>query len=49
MPAFQLDKLEEDFVSAFISGKPLIEAPSQLRKVFPFKKDEKVDMAISQE
>lgn len=49
MPAFHLDKLEEDLVSTFISGKPLIEAPSQLRKVFRFKKDEKQELGISQE
>jgi hypothetical protein len=49
MPTFHLDILEEDLVSTFISGKPLIEAPSELRKPFCFKKAEIVDMAISQE
>lgn len=37
--AFQLDKLEEDIVTNFIIGKPLIDDPSNLRTVFKFKKD----------
>ena len=49
VPAFQLDQLEEDLVQTFITGKPLIQSPSLLRKVFKFKKDEKQELGISQE
>ena len=37
---FQADKLEDDLLSTFIAGKPLIENPSLLRIVFQFKKDQ---------
>lgn len=48
MTAIQLEKLEEDFIVSFITGKPLIESPAhnQLRKVFKFKKE---DLGDSQE
>lgn len=49
VPAFQLEQLEEDLVVAFIRGKPLIEAPSLLRNLFNFKKDQKEELGISQE
>lgn len=45
---FQLDRLEEDIVSTFIVGKPLIEASSQIRKVFKFK-EMKRGMGVAQE
>lgn len=35
--ALHFDKLEEDVVLTFIVGKPLIDTPSHLRKVFQFK------------
>ena len=38
MPHFQLECLEKDFMLTFVAGKPLIESPSLLRKVFKFKK-----------
>ena len=37
---FQADKLEEDLVSTFVVGKPIIGNPSLLRTVFKFKKDQ---------
>ncbi len=38
LPSFQLRQLEEDVVSTFISGKPLIDDdPTQFRIVFKFK------------
>lgn len=49
VPAFQLEQLEEDFVLTFITGKPLIESPALLRKVFKFKKDQKQELGNSQE
>ena len=49
VPAFQLDKLEEDLVVAFIVGKPLIESPAHLRKPFKFKKDKKEQLNVAQE
>ena len=49
VPAFQLEQLEEDFVLTFITGKPLIDSASLLRKVFKFKKDQKQELGNSQE
>ena len=36
-PTMYFDRLEEDLISTFIVGKPLIDSPSQLRTVFKFK------------
>ncbi len=45
--AFQLDKLEEDLVRTFVTGKPLILTPSQLRKVVEFRDQKKrADVAL---
>lgn len=48
LSTFQMEQLEEDFVLMFITGKPLIESPDGLRKVFKFKESQKQDLGNSQ-
>ncbi len=48
LPSFQLRQLEEDIVSTFISGKPLIDDdPTQFRIVFKFKEDQSEEQIFS--
>ena len=46
---FQLGQLEEDMVTAFITGKPLIKSPLLLRTLFRFKKDKQLDLCANSE
>ena len=43
---FHFQKLDEDLVLKFIAGKPIIERPSQLRKVFQFKEEQKQELWV---
>ena len=38
---FELDQLEEDIISNFIKGKPLIKSSASFRTVFKFRKPSK--------
>ena len=49
LPTFHLQQLEEDLVLTYITGKPLIESPALLRKVFKFKKESTQEVGVTQE
>ena len=49
VPVFQLGQLEEDMVTSFITGKPLIKSPLLLRIIFKFKKDKQQDLGANSE